>query len=214
MVKEFEQDPHADVWIILDCQRGIHLSQPDSRQLEVDELFWDLPRRQDIPLAPDTFEYAVSAAASIAGYYINLGRSVGYASAGKFLNVVPAERGERQLGKILETLAFVKPEGNLPLLGVIEGHGKHITRGSTVVLITSLNTESIVLSVDVLVRRDLHPIVVFIDPVSFGSATGIGQLANQIRQYGVPVAIVHQGDQLQSALEAEIAGQPWQIHAS
>lgn len=213
MVKEFEQDPHADVWIILDCQRGIHLSQPDSRSFEVDELFWDLPRRQDIPLAPDTFEYAVSAAASIAGYYIDQGRSVGYASAGKFLNVVPAERGERQLGKILETLAFVKPEGNLPLLGVIEGQGKNIARGSTVVLITSLTTESIVLCVDVLLRRDLHPIVVFIDPVSFGSAAGIGKLANQIRQYGVPVAIIHKDDALQHALEAETVGDLWLTRA-
>jgi uncharacterized protein (DUF58 family) len=211
MVKEFEQDPHADVWIMLDCQRGVHLAEPDTRELEVDELFWDLPRRQDIPLAPNTFEYAVSAAASISDYYINQGRSVGYASAGKYHNLVPAERGERQLGKILETLAFVKPEGNLPILGVIEAQGKHITRGSTVVLITALNTETIVLSVDVLIRRDLRPIVVFIDPLSFGSATGVDHLATQIRQYGVPVAVVHKGDHLQAALEADYAGLPWDI---
>lgn len=211
MVKEFEQDPHADVWIILDCQQWVRLALPDDRKFEMVDPFWGIPRKQELPLAPDTFEYAVSAAASIAGFYINQGKSVGFASAGRYLNVIPAERGERQLGKILETLAFVNAEGELPILGLIEAQAGHIARGSTVVLITSLNTDMVVLAVDVLLRRDLRPIVVFIDPVSFGSKTGIDAYADQIRQYGVPVTIIRRGDDLQRALEADSSGQPWQV---
>ena len=95
MVKEFEQDPHADVWIILDCQQWVRLALPDDRKLRWSTRLGNTAQ-QELPLAPDTFQYAVSAAASIAGFYINQGKSVGFASAGRYLNVIPAERGERQ----------------------------------------------------------------------------------------------------------------------
>jgi len=209
MVKEFEQDPHADVWVILDCQKWIHFSLPDERNFEIVDPFWGVPHRQDLTLAPDTFEYTVSAAASIASYYINQGKSVGFASAGRHLNVIPAERGERQLGKILETLAFVHPEGELPILGLIEGQAGHIARGSTVVLVTSLNTDMIVLAVDILLRRDLRPVVVFIDPASFGSVLGVDNMANKIRQYDIAVTIIRKDDDLKQALETDLRGQPW-----
>lgn len=209
MVKEFEQDPHADVWIMLDCQKGTHLALPDDRKIEMEDPFWGVPRKMDLPLAPDSFEYAVSVAGSVAGYYINQGKSVGYASAGKYLNVISVERGERQLAKILETLAFVQADGELPILGLIEGQARQIPRGSTVVLVTSINSDMIVLAVDVLLRRDLRPILVFIDPQSFGSAQGVDRLAEQVRQYGTPTAIVHKGDNLKLALESEFAAQSW-----
>jgi uncharacterized protein (DUF58 family) len=203
MVKEFEQDPHSDVWIMLDCQQGTHLSLPDDRRVEMEDPFWGVPKKMELPLAPDSFEYAVSTAASIASYYMTLGKSVGYASAGRYLNVIPVERGERQLGKILETLAFVRPDGDLPMLGLIEGQARQISRGSTVVLITAVNTNMIILAVDVLLRWDLRPVIVFIDPQSFGSARGIDQLAEQVRQYGAPMLIVKRGDNLKIALELE-----------
>lgn len=209
MVKEFEQDPHADVWIMLDSYKGVHVSIPEERQLAVEEPFWGLPQKVEQMLAPDTFEYAVSAAASIAGYYIGQGKSVGFASAGKFLNVIPAERSERQLAKILETLAFVRPVGDLPILGLIEGQAKQITRGSTVVLVTALNSDMLLLAVDVLLRRDLRPVVVLVDPGSFVTSIDIDPLVNQVRQYSEPVTVLRKGDDLQQALESEAAWELW-----
>jgi uncharacterized protein (DUF58 family) len=115
MVKEFEQDPQADVWILLDALQGVHLALPyEPLDQKAPEQLWILPRKIDVPLPPDSFEYSVSAAASIANYYILEGRSVGFASYGKHLSITPAERGERQLGKILEICAFLRPEGTLP----------------------------------------------------------------------------------------------------
>lgn len=202
MVKEFEQDPQADVWIVLDALAGVHLALPhQSYESQQKEQFWVLPHRIEIPLPPDTFEYAVSAAASIANYYIQLGQAVGFASDGSHLTVIQAERGERQLGKILETCAFLKPEGRLPLLGIIEGQANQIVRGSTVVLVTASNSENMVLAVDVLLRKDLRPIVVLIDPGGFGSSTDSAEIAQRISQYGVPVTLVHKDDPIQGALE-------------
>lgn len=209
MVKEFEQDPHADVWIMLDSYKGVHVSIAEEQEPAPEEPFWGLPQKQQQMMAPDTFEYAVSAAASIAGYYIGQGKSVGFASAGKFLNVIPAERGERQLAKILETLAFVRAVGDLPILGLIEGQAKQITRGSTVVLITALNSDMLLLAVDVLLRRDLRPVVVLVDPGSFITSIDVDALVNQVRQYGVPVTVLRKGDDLQQALESEAARELW-----
>jgi len=201
MVKEFEQDPQADVWVLLDALHGVHLALPYTPYDQLQrEQFWVLPEKVDVPLPPDTFEYAVSAAASIVNYYISEGRSVGFASAGTHLNLIPAERGERQLGKILEVCAFLKPEGKLPLLGLIEGQANQIVRGSTVVLVTASNTDNMILAVDILLRRDLQPVVVLIDPRGFGSATSSDEIAEQIRQYNVPVSLIRRNDPLQAAL--------------
>ncbi|MFA5836425.1 MAG: DUF58 domain-containing protein [Bellilinea sp.] len=202
MVKEFEQDPQADVWVLLDALQGVNLALPHEPYDQLQrEQFWVLPHRVEVPLPPDTFEYAVSAAASIANYYILEGRSVGFASSATHLNLIPAERGERQLGKILEVCAFLKPEGKLPLLGLIEGQANQIVRGSTVVLVTASNTENMVLAVDILQRRDLQPVVVLIDPRGFGSATSSDEIAEKIRQYNVPVSLIRRDDSLQAALE-------------
>ncbi|HWR64689.1 MAG TPA: hypothetical protein VN364_01075, partial [Bellilinea sp.] len=135
-------------------------------------------------------------------YYILEGRSVGFASYGKHLSVTPAERGERQLGKILEICAFLRPEGTLPLLGLIEGQASQIVRGSTVVIITASNTDNLLLAVDILLRRDLQPVVVLIDPKGFGATSGSDELAERIRQYNVLVSVIHRDDLLKIALES------------
>jgi uncharacterized protein (DUF58 family) len=201
MVKEFEQDPQADVWILLDALRGVHVSQPHEILPDQElEQFWVLPHRIEIPLPPDTFEYSVSAAASIANYYIQQGRSVGFVSDGSCMQVIPPEKGERQLSKILETCAFLKPEGKISLLGIVEGQANQIPRGSTVVLVTASNTENLILVVNILLLRDLHPIVVLIEPGSFGSATESDLLVERLRQFNIPVRVIHKGDSLQASL--------------
>ena len=170
MVKEFEQDPQADIWILVDAQLGVNITDQVNQNQDIQDEFLVLPHKVNIPLEGSSFEYSVSVAASLANYYILRGRSVGFACAGSALTIIPAERGERQLGKILETLAYIQPEGKLPLMGLIEGQANQITRGSTVVLITALSSDSILVAVDSLLRRDLKPVVVLVDPSTFGQA--------------------------------------------
>jgi uncharacterized protein (DUF58 family) len=64
-------------------------------------------------------EYAISIAASVAKVLHQQKREVGLVSTGQNYTVLPAERGERQLGKILETLAVIEPEGELPLWALV-----------------------------------------------------------------------------------------------
>ncbi len=173
MVKEFEEDPRADVWIFLDAQGEVNTSLPYKRIPPKVDQFWTWQRKVKVSLPPDSFEYGVSAAASICRFFIRQGQSVGFASAGQQVVNLPAERGDRQMGKILETLAFLQGNGKLPLYALVQGLFTQLPRGSTVVLITPSPDESILGAVDALTYRDMRPVVVLIDPETFGGHSSI-----------------------------------------
>lgn len=201
MVKEFEQDPQADVWILLDAQAGTHVALADTRRVDRANHYWLIPQKLVIPLPPNSFEYGVSSAASVADYYLKRGRSVGFACAAQTLSVLPAEKGVRQMGKLLETLAFLQPEGKLSLVGLIEGQANQIPKGSTVVLITALCSEMLELAIEMLLRKDLRPVVIGLDAVSFGAHPIECGVFERLRAYGIPIRIIRNGDDLQKTLE-------------
>jgi uncharacterized protein (DUF58 family) len=103
MVKEFEQDPQADVWIFLDADYNVHLSSGQEEAIPRVDQFWLWKNESPFKMPADTFEYAISAAGSIASYYLRQGRAVGVVCASEVTMILPPERGERQLNKILKT---------------------------------------------------------------------------------------------------------------
>jgi uncharacterized protein (DUF58 family) len=207
IVKEFELDPMSEVWIFVDAARNAHFELPrEPIQFDPREIWRP---NLAIPLPPSTEEYAVVMAASLARYYLQRGRIIGMASAGRIYSVLPAEKGARQLGKILEALALLKAEGKLPLQGLVEAQINNLPRGSTVVLITPAIGDGIVLSVELLTRRGMRPIVVLIDAESFGGPSGTMRVVKQLELLGVPFFQVNNGDDLSGALSAKIIAQRW-----
>jgi len=202
MVKEFDQDPQADVWVFLDsCQNG-HIQSKDPVDLPKPGLRWFWwSQREEFRLFPSTYEYSVSAAASIVKYFIRLGQSVGFVSVGQLYVNLPAERGERQLGKVLETLAFLKSDGQLPLQGLVESQVGYMPRGSVVVLITPSVRDDVILAVDGLVLREIRPIVVVIDPHSFGSPSRPETMVDKLSSRGIPLVVIKKDANLKEALE-------------
>lgn len=206
MTKEFDQDPQADVWIFLDAFAPVHyrdVNEDAAVAKRVDQI-WLWQRQSEVKLPVDTFEYAVSSAGSIANYYIKQGRTVGFACAGDVFTVIPPERGERQLNKILETLTFLNSDGNLPLIALIEAQAPSLPRASTVVLITPSTDPTVDLGVDYLTMRNLRPVIVYLDARSFGAESGGSELPYRMKQRGVPVLIVTKDKDLEAALEKEI----------
>ena len=208
MVKEFDQDPQADVWIFLDSQKRIQAEQKILVDIpEIDQL-WLIKHNLEVTLPPDTYEYSVSIAASVSKYFIQKGQGVGMASAGQSVTVLSAERGERQLGKILENLAFLRGEGKLPLLGLIQAQAPHLPRGSIVVLITCSTEDTVEVAIDELALRSLRPVLILIDPSSFGGDLSTELLALRLEKKQIPFVLVSKGDNLKFVLEHGFHGAP------
>jgi len=200
MVKEFELDPLAKVWIFLDAARAAQSSLPYSFSTLALDVLWD--PSAEVTLPPSTEEYAVSIAASLARYFLERRREVGLVSCRRSQSpsVLSPDRGGRQLGKILEALALLRAEGDLSISALVTAQAQHLVRGSTAILITPSVEEDVALAVDVLVRRGLRPVAVLLDAASFGGRSGTAALAGAIAALGVPVCRVENGADLAVAL--------------
>ncbi len=121
IVKEFELDPLAEVWLFIDAAAAVHASRLEPVPEFDPQDVWR--RKYKFSLPTSTMEYAVTIAASLARFYLHRSRAVGLVSSGESLQVLPSDRGGRQLGKILEALALLRAEGDLPLHGLVEAAG-------------------------------------------------------------------------------------------
>ena len=201
MVKEFEEDPQAEVWLFLDAQAEAQASLPDeglARRWDG----WMLGKRPDFELPPSTLEYGVTIAASLAHYFIRERRAVGLITAGQTNISIPADRSTRQEEKILETLAFVKAGHNLPIESLVRAQAGQLLGGSSATIITPSVRPELILAIDELQRRHLHPIVVLLDAVSFGGAEGSKSLETKLKNIGVPVFRISYGAELGSTLSS------------
>lgn len=207
IVKEFELDPMAEVWIFLDSSRYPHITVPEE-PVQLDERDMWRPA-VTIPLPASTEEYGVSVAASLARYYLQHGRDLGFVSAGRAFSVLPAERGGRQMGKILEALALIRAEGKLPIRGLVEAEVKNLPRGSTVVIITPASDDNVLVSVELLTRRGMRPVVVLLNSASFGGPQGSENLAESLALVNTPVCLVSKDDDISSTLSEASRYRVW-----
>jgi len=202
MVKEFELDPLSEVWMFLDMGQYGHSALPEPPPDYNVTSYWT--KMAKITLSPSTEEYSISITASLSRYFLRKGRAVGLVSMGQHLTLLPPDRGSRQLGKILESLAVLHAQGSLPLSGLVETQTKHVPRGSCVILITPTVMIEFAFMVEFLLRRGLRPIVVLLDPSTFGGVVSNAKLVEQIHLLGVPVRHVVNGADLESVLSTGV----------
>lgn len=203
MVKEFEQDPQAEVWLFLDTHKNVHYSKPEQYNEipPVDDIF--LMRRRKIKLAPSSLEYSISITASLAHFFIGQRRSVGLVTASeRAYKVIPAERSERQEGKILEALAFLQAESTYTLPSLITAQMGQLPQGSSAILITPMVWTELLVAVDSLQRRGLRPVVVLLRAASFGNRADNDKLEKLLIEHRVPVCPVTCDADLSEALSS------------
>lgn len=189
MVKEFEQDPQAEVWLYLDSQQTVNFEKPHQfDDMPIESLLFG--RRPKFHLPPSTLEYSISITASLAHYFIAQRRAVGFASAGQTFTVHHAERSERQEGKILETLAFVEANGELSIAALVAAQASQLPQGSSAILITPTVRPELLQAVDDLQRRYLRPMVILLDAATFGGPDGTDKILISLRERRVPVCII------------------------
>lgn len=200
MVKEFELDPLAEVWLFLDAEKKVQSVLPHNLDSDAGSVL--LAKKVDNKLAPTTEEYSATLTASVAQYYLQQSRAVGFMAAGQSLDILPVDRGNRQFGKIMETLALLQSNGETPYEGFVSNQARHISRGSTVVLITPSTSTDIALLADQLIRLGLRPIVLLLNSQTFGGPKGSEKLALTIGALGVPYLLISEGQDLEASFRS------------
>jgi len=187
IVKEFEKDPLAEVWIFLDASKNIHVERlTESKEQGIGSIIW-ADRRRRFKLPPSSFEYSVSIAASIAKYYINQKREVGLSTCGSTHLILPADRGERQMAKILDNLALLTSEGDMPLFMLVTSHLPSLIKGSTSIIITPSSGDDVIMTCNSLMSHGISPVIILVDTGTFGGRSGAEELEERLVNLNVLV---------------------------
>ncbi len=177
MVREFELDPTADVWIVIDLDGDVQAGSG----LE------------------STEEYAVTAAASLARHLLDQSRAVGLVSQTATL---PADRGPRQAERILEVLALVRAGSHLNLASLLSAETSRFARSSTLIIVTSSTAEAWARFCQALNGRGVHTTAVLIEAATFGQAPSTLMLVSSLAAAHIPTYLVKRGDALEHALSS------------
>ncbi len=197
--KEFELDPIADYWVVLDLDRSVHTGKPMADE-ELEALDW--ADEADVPIEPTTEEYAVTAAASVARHLLDQGKSVGLIAHGQRRVVVQPDRGERQLVKLLSNLAVLRASGRASLAQVLSAESSEFTRHTTLVVITPTPTLRWIEVLRELRHRGVASLAVLVEPATFGGAGDSLPVVSALVASNIPVRLVKQGEDLAAALSA------------
>ena len=202
IVKEFELDPSADVWLYLDMEHGAQSRlwyEEDMRARDISSV-WLTARPQEIKLTPSTEEYIVTIAATIAKYYLGHQRALGFAAYGHEREIVQPDRGERQLNRLLQVLAVLRAEGSMQFSQVLVQEATKLGRNNTLVTVTPSGELTWVKSLREIKRRGLRVISVIVDTNSFGGRGETEAAAAELLASGIPTYIVREGDDLRTIL--------------
>ena len=119
--------------------------------------------------------------------------------------MIPADRGERQLAKILETLAVIRADGQIPLGEIITAEATHLRRNTTVIVVTATDQPYWIAACRDVTQRGVRVVAVLIDPQGFGHLRSNERLANELSISGIPTYLVREGDELDQALARPFA---------
>lgn len=194
LVKEFELDPLADVWIFLDLSLESLVERPQARG-DNGHMFTSATN-----LPPATDEYAITVAASLAQYFIEKGRALAFVTYSPYREIVQPDRGPRQLTRILEILAVARSETDITLRELLLLEANALGRGTTAIIVTASQDEGWAAEMHTLTRRGIRVICVLIDPVSFGGYARNGHFRQIVEATGALVYTIRQDDNLSAAL--------------
>lgn len=179
MVKEFEFTPAADIWIFLDLEQGVHLGSG----------------------VHSTEEYAVTAASSIAGHYLGDGRAVGLVASSRREQAIGADRGSRQLVRILETLAIVRANGRVPLSELLSAERARLGRQSTVVVVSPSLDERWAGVLAQIQHTGTRCAALLVEPSTFGRAPASTIQVAALTSAGVPTYLIKRSATIREGIQ-------------
>ena len=161
-VRQFDSTPAADWWILLDMDRHVQVGEGENT----------------------TDEYGVILAASLADLGIRRRRAVGLVAQGEDLVWIAPAEGEGQRWELLRALALVS-RGSQSLEEVLGRVAPSIGRNASLLVVTPSTDARWVGRLLLLMRRDVVPTVLLLDPHSFGGAGDMGAVKTALQQLNV-----------------------------
>jgi uncharacterized protein (DUF58 family) len=192
IIKEFELDPTAEVWLFLDLAQRAQAGLADSAPLpEEPPLFRSRPYVWE-PI-PNTEEYGIILTASLARYFVRRNRAVGLVAYGPQRQWLKPVHGPRQLDRILELLALARAQGEVPFQRVLESEGVRLGRNGLACVVSSASEPEWIAAARRLTRRGPRVVAFFIDPTSFGVRVDTDGVLGSLRASGLPAFTLGRG---------------------
>lgn len=195
MVKEFEIDPLVDVWLFTDFSSNSLIEEPGLQH--VGQTGAIMPTNGGIP--PSTEEYNVVVTASLAKYFIDLERALGFAAYTPNREIHQPERGNRQLTRILESLAVARSFSQYTLAQMLTLETPYFTRGTTLIVVTSSTDISWVATAQVLARKGIQTMCILVDPASFGGPPS-EEIRGILQMAKIPTIVIRKNEDLSAVL--------------
>jgi uncharacterized protein (DUF58 family) len=196
IVKEFEIDPLMDIWLMVDFSAA---SVVEETSVERDNVTGSvIPGGHAIP--PSTEEYAVIVAASLASHFIESERALGFAAYTPNREVYQPERGHRQLTNILESLTVARSVSEHSLQEMLALEIVNIARGATLVVVTSSLDKTWINEIQLLTRRGIRPMCIFVDPSTFIGGKSSDEMRGMLQLARIPTITIRKNDNLTVAL--------------
>jgi uncharacterized protein (DUF58 family) len=187
MVKEFDLEQAADLWIALDLDRSVHAGIGNDASVET----------------------AVTIAASIAMRTLGDNRSVAMTASARRIQVHQPDRGPRVEQKLLHLLANIQADGNHSLAEVLNATMSQLRRGMTLCIITGSTDRAWVRALASLRRRGVAAIAIVLDRASYigvepdeVSRAELAAVRHALAEYDIQHRIVRRGDDLAEAIGA------------
>jgi uncharacterized protein (DUF58 family) len=195
MVKKYETEPTADLWIFLDLAASSHIDGQGLRR--AGERGYALPNDEVIP--PSTEEYAIVAAVSLAQFFAQEGKAFGLTAYMPERFVFSPDEGGLQRLRISEALATARALSPLTLTQMLAAEHPVIARSTTYIIITASADPAWPAECAALAARGIQPFVVLIDPASFAGVQSIATVRAELSTSGVPSIVLRRGDHFTAA---------------
>jgi uncharacterized protein (DUF58 family) len=185
LVKEFDLEQAADLWILLDLDRSVHAGIGVEASVET----------------------AVTIAASVAMRTLGDNRSVAMTASARRIQVHQPDRGPRVEQKLLHLLANVQADGANSLAEVLTATLPQLRRGVTLCIITGSTDRTWVRGLSALRRRGVAALVILLDRASYigvepddHSRAEMAAVRHALAEYDVTHRVVRRGDDIAEAI--------------
>jgi uncharacterized protein (DUF58 family) len=184
MVKMFDADHSYSsskvFWVAIDMDKNAHAGQKDD----------------------STEEYTVTIAASVIRHYLESGMKVGMLTAGNEISLFPPSRGEQNLWAMMEALAVIRANGQIPLGQLLLNHAPEFKDDPVIVIIATSTSRQLMEAVSRLKSQVESIVVVLLDAATFGDTHMPLNSGHNLSLMGTQVYNVRNGDELSKALDS------------